>query len=162
MFICSRFIWSCFSSKGISKFLKTLIGFLKKKCFNRNIYFEKFQDIIIESYEVLNPDEIQASMKKIPLKKTLEKFSDTNSLIIQHEYDHLNGILFLDRIKNPKSYGDPFCLAIADGKEKSMEKRLAESAALNKNLIRGFILLLIAEVLAWKCYIEPKSYLSSI
>ena len=153
MFICSRFIWSCFSSKGISKFLKTLIGFLKKKCFNRNIYFEKFQDIIIESYEVLNPDKIQASMEKIPLKKTLEKFSDTNSLIIQHEYDHLNGILFLDRIKNPKSYGDPFCLAIADGKEKSMEKRLAES---NKDLIRGNILfwimmtIMIAEALALK------------
>ena len=153
MFICSSFSWICFSSKGISKFHRTLKGFLKKKFFNRNIYFEKFQDIIIESYEVLNPDEIQASMTKIPLKKTLEKFSGTNSLIIQHEYDHLNGILFLDRIKNPKSYGDPLCLAIADGTEKSMEKHLAES---NKYLIRGYILLwimmtvIIAEALALK------------
>lgn len=48
--------------------------------------------------EVSRPEEITLKFQNVEGKKFVEKFSGWKSRVLQHEIDHLNGILFVDRI----------------------------------------------------------------
>ena len=65
--------------------------------------------------------------------------------MIQHELDHLDGILFLDLIKDPKSYGDPFWLSHALSNGVTLGEKLRdmnhEKLRGHEYVIFGFILL---------------------
>lgn len=49
---------------------------------------------------VTRPSEIIIEAKDINSKKKRYKFKDLLARIVQHELDHLNGILFIDKAKN--------------------------------------------------------------
>ena len=78
--------------------------------------------------------------------------------MIQHELDHLDGILFLDRIKDPKSYGDPFWLSHPLSNGVTLGKKLTLKTHLEKThleyVIFGFILF------TGIIYLEPHLHLS--
>jgi len=46
-------------------------------------------------YLTFNPAKSKSG-KILPLRKKKEKFTDFDARVIQHEYDHLNGVLFFD------------------------------------------------------------------
>ena len=52
--------------------------------------------------EVTRPEEIALKYQDVKGKKHFEKFSGWKSRVLQHEIDHLNGILFVDRISPVK------------------------------------------------------------
>ena len=52
--------------------------------------------------EVTRPEEITLKYQDKEGKKYIEKFSGWKSRVLQHEIDHLNGILFVDRISPVK------------------------------------------------------------
>lgn len=53
-----------------------------------------------QSGEVLRHDHIKLSRTDLNNKKHTQKFSDYDATIIQHEIDHLDGILFIDKLIN--------------------------------------------------------------
>jgi peptide deformylase len=50
--------------------------------------------------EVTRPDTIEVSFKNEQGKPTRIKASDLLARVIQHEMDHLNGVMFVDRVEN--------------------------------------------------------------
>lgn len=52
----------------------------------------RYEKIIIKAYDALTKKEIQLTLSKYP------------SIVFQHEYDHLDGILFYDRIDKNKPF----------------------------------------------------------
>ena len=86
---------------------------------------------MFDAYEVVSPDEITSATDRMRLVKIEEGVANNDSIVIQHELDHLDGILFLDRIKDPKSYGDPYWLSHALGNGPTLERKLRGSRNLN-------------------------------
>lgn len=52
--------------------------------------------------EVTRPEEITLKYQDVEGKKHIEEFFGWKSRVLQHEIDHLNGILFVDRISPVK------------------------------------------------------------
>lgn len=52
------------------------------------------------SGEVLRHETIKVSWEDLQGKKHTDKFSGYNATIIQHEVDHLDGILYIDKLMN--------------------------------------------------------------
>jgi peptide deformylase len=50
--------------------------------------------------EVTRPEEIEVSFKDEQGRPRKLKASDLLARVIQHEMDHLNGVLFVDRVEN--------------------------------------------------------------
>ena len=51
-------------------------------------------------YPVTRPDEVRITYYDADLKLHDRKFNGLTSRIIQHEYDHIEGVLFTDRLKS--------------------------------------------------------------
>lgn len=64
-----------------------------------NSYIHRPKSVTFES-EFLNPDTLELTHKKLRLSGYL-------AVVFQHEYDHLNGILFVDRANNDNPYYVP-------------------------------------------------------
>lgn len=52
------------------------------------------------SGEVMRHETIKVSREDANGKKHTDKFSGYNAVIIQHEVDHLDGVLFIDKLIN--------------------------------------------------------------
>lgn len=63
-----------------------------------SIYEEGCLSIPDVKEEVARPDEITLEYQDETGKKYNEKFNGWKSRVLQHEIDHLNGVLFVDRI----------------------------------------------------------------
>lgn len=50
------------------------------------------------SWEVMRHETIKLSWEDLAGRKHTEKFSNYNAVIIQHELDHLDGVLFIDKM----------------------------------------------------------------
>ncbi len=74
--------------------------------------------------EVVRSQNIDIEYFTIDGKKKKERFEDFVAVIIQHEYDHLQGIIFLDRMKGMSSImsGIEYEKYINNGKNKNYKK----------------------------------------
>lgn len=53
-------------------------------------------------FDVERHEEIEVEYYTKDKKKIVEKFTDFNSIVIQHEIDHMNGVLFFDHLSKQK------------------------------------------------------------
>jgi len=72
-----------------------------------------------------------------------ENFTGPNSFLLQHELDHLDGILFIDRIKDLNALGDPHYLAIEQGFPTTRKVMVKGYRSIQMRRMLPFILLLL-------------------
>lgn len=89
-----------FSEQDLNNFKKVFINPEIIEYFGSDVSFrEGCLSLPRISDEVLRPDGIEITWFDENFKLQRERFTGVKSRIIQHEYDHLDGILYIDKLK---------------------------------------------------------------
>ncbi len=96
----SKFMSNDFPNEDLSNFRKVFINPYIEEYFGEDVSFrEGCLSLPRISDEVTRPDGILISWYDENFNLHKEKFTGVKSRIIQHEYDHLDGILYIDKLK---------------------------------------------------------------
>ena len=89
-----------FSDQDLNSFKRVFINPEITEYFGSDVSFrEGCLSLPRISDEVIRPDGIEISWYDENFKLNKERFTGVKSRIIQHEYDHLDGILYIDKLK---------------------------------------------------------------
>jgi peptide deformylase len=96
----SKFMSNDFPDEELDNFRKVFINPYIEEYFGEDVSFrEGCLSLPRISDEVIRPDGILISWYDENFNLHKEKFTGVKSRIIQHEYDHLDGILYIDKLK---------------------------------------------------------------